>query len=280
MLSPHGGGRVCAVIGHPAHHSLSPAMHRAAYAALGLDWDYQWHDVAPDQLDGFVRGLDKPWRGLSVTMPHKEAIIAFGSPDEVVTLTGAGNTLVLGESPTVHNTDVAGVVNAVHLQRDGIEAITIVGNGATARSGLVGAARLGARRATVLARRPERATGMADLGRAVGVEVTILPLGHTPPAADLVFSTIPTSGIAEHAERLAGTAELLFDAVYDPWPTPLGQAAESTGTPILSGLHLLAGQAVDQVQLMTGLDIDLDTLLRAGLDELARRSAHGAVGGV
>lgn len=280
MLSPHGPGRVCAVIGHPAQHSLSPAMHRAAYAALGLDWDYQLHDVAPDRLDDFVRGLDASWRGLSVTMPHKEAIIAFGTPDEVVTLTGAANTLVLGDQPTVHNTDVAGVVNAVRLQRDRLETVTIIGNGATARSGLVGVARLGARRVTVLARRPERATGMVELGRAVGVEVAVLPLDQSPPAADLLFSTIPTSGVREHAGRLAGTAALLFDAVYDPWPTPLGQAAEATGTPILSGLHLLAGQAVDQVRLMTGLGIDLDTLLQAGLAELARRSAHGTSDGV
>ncbi|MGA4668482.1 shikimate dehydrogenase family protein [Propionibacteriaceae bacterium Y1923] len=276
MLSPHGMGRACAVIGHPAHHSLSPAMHRAAYRALGLDWDYQLHDVAPDRLDDFVHGLDATWRGLSVTMPHKEAIIAFGSPDEVVTLTGAGNTLLLGDQPSVHNTDVAGVVNAVRLQRPDLNRVTIIGNGATARSGLVGASRLGARRVSVLARRPERAADMVELGRAVGLEVTVLPLDQTPPKADLLFSTIPTTGVAEHVERLAGTAELLFDAVYHPWPTPLGRTAEAAGTPILSGLHLLAGQAVDQVQLMTGLEIELDTLLQAGLAELARRSHDGA----
>lgn len=280
MSSPLGVGRRCAVIGHPAHHSLSPAMHRAAYAALGLDWDYQWHDVTPNDLAGFVAGLDGSWRGLSVTMPHKEAIIAFGEPDEVVTLTGAGNTLLLDPTPSVHNTDVAGVVNAVGLRREGVRTVTIVGNGATARSGLVGAAQLGAQSATVLARRPERAAGMVDLGVAVGVAVDVLPLTATPPRTDLLLSTVPTTGIAEHALRLAATAELLFDAVYDPWPTPLGEAAEQTGTPILSGLHLLAGQAVDQVRLMTGLDIDLATLLDAGRAELARRSRRSANGGV
>lgn len=271
--------RICSVIGHPVHHSLSPAMHRAAYAVLGLDWDYQLHDVLPEDLDAFVAGLDRRWRGLSVTMPHKEAIIGFGEPDDVVRLTGAGNTLVLGdEGRTVHNTDVAGVVNAVRLERPSVDRVTIVGNGATARSGLVGIARMGARQLTVLARRPERAGGMVDLARRVGIEAVVLPLEETPPRADLLFSTIPTTGLQDHADRLSGTADLLFDAVYDPWPTPLGRAAEATGTPILSGLHLLAGQAVDQVRLMTGLDIDLDTLLQAGRAELERRSRSGVAG--
>lgn len=280
MLSPFGQGRVCAVIGHPAHHSLSPAMHRAAYAALGLDWTYEWHDVTPDDLPAFVAGRGVAWRGLSVTMPHKEAIIALGTPNQVVWLTGAGNTLLLGETPTVHNTDVAGVVNAVRLQREHLETVTIIGNGATARSALVGVSHLGARRVTVLARRPERAAGMVALGAAIGVEVTVLSLDQTPPSSDLLFSTIPAGAVADHGLRLAQTTDLLFDAIYDPWPTPLGQAAEQTGTPILSGLHLLAGQAVDQVRLMTGLDIVLDVLLQAGLAELARRSRDGVVDGV
>ena len=280
MTSPHGVARVCAVIGHPAHHSLSPAMHRAAYAALGLGWDYQAHDVLPEELDGFVRGLDRRWRGLSVTMPHKEAIIAFGTPDGVVTLVGAANTLVLSESPTVHNTDVAGVVNAVRLRREAVDTAVIIGNGATARSALVGVQMLGAHRVVVLARRPERAGAMVDLGRQVGVEVEVLPLDDTPPTSDPLVSTIPAAGIDEHADRLAATSDLLFDAVYDPWPTPLGVAAGRARKPILSGLHLLAGQAVDQVRLMTGLGIDLQTLLAAGQAELARRSPTSTGGEV
>ena len=260
-------------------------MHRAAYSALGLDWDYRRHDVTPEDLAGFIGGLDATWRGLSVTMPHKEAIIAYGNPDEVVRLTGAGNTLILGdptagEPNTVHNTDVAGVVNAVMLQRTSVKHAVILGNGATARSALVGLHQLGADRVTVLARRPERGVGMVDLGAALGLDVEVLSLSVPPARSDLLFSTIPSSGVADHAVRLAESTALVFDAIYDPWPTPLGWAGERTGTPVLSGLHLLAGQAVDQVRLMTGLQIDLDTLLRAGLAELARRSPDGAGGRV
>ena len=64
----------CAVLGSPIGHSLSPTLHRAAYAELGLDWTYDRFEVTEDRLAGFVAGLDGPWRGLSVTMPLKVAV--------------------------------------------------------------------------------------------------------------------------------------------------------------------------------------------------------------
>ena len=80
----------CAVIGHPAAHSLSPAIHRAGYLSCGLNWHYEAIDVAPAALGDFIAGCrsDDAWAGLSVTAPHKDAIVQFGEPDEPTRLLG------------------------------------------------------------------------------------------------------------------------------------------------------------------------------------------------
>jgi len=107
---PAGVGRTCAVLGSPIAHSLSPALHRAAYAHLGLDWDYQRHEVVAAELAGFVAGCGSDWRGLSLTMPLKEAALELGEVDELAQLAGASNTLIFAEEGTrrLYNTDVGG----------------------------------------------------------------------------------------------------------------------------------------------------------------------------
>ena len=82
----------CAVIGHPVAHSLSPAIHHAAYQVLGLDWSYQAIDVEPGGLRAFVVSLDDSWRGLSVTMPHKVDVIELGATAAPVDVLGAAKT--------------------------------------------------------------------------------------------------------------------------------------------------------------------------------------------
>ncbi len=83
------------MIGQPIAHSLSPDLHRAAYQWLGLDWAYERHEVNASTLSQFLAGLGEGWRGLSVTMPCKPAIVAHGQPDEVVRTLGVGNTMRL-----------------------------------------------------------------------------------------------------------------------------------------------------------------------------------------
>ena len=241
---------------------------------MGLDWAYEAIDVAPDALDEFMGSLDASWRGLSVTMPHKEAMLRFGRPDEVVQLTGVANTFIRepGGQHHVHNTDVQGFVTACRdhgTQR--IERATIIGNGATARSALVAAALLGATRVTVVARAPERAQPLLGIAENIRVDADVVSLGEEPEHSDLLISTIPSAGVEPHADQLVDTTWLAFDAIYHPWPTPIGAAAARIGAPVLSGLHLLAGQAVDQVRLMTGHEVGFADLYDAGLQEMARR---------
>ncbi len=268
--------RHAGVVGNPAAHSLSPAIHRAGYAAVGLDWDYEAFTVAPADLGSFVRErlADPAWAGLSVTAPHKEAILAFGEPDEPTRLLGAGNTLVFDGGARIYNTDVPGFVRAWRAR--GLPApssVAIVGNGATARSIMLAVAGLGAGDVTLLVRDPARAAKATALGRDLGLAVGVQLLGESIEQFDLVANTIPAAATAPHAEALAAAAGAVFDVVYDPWPTPLGQAAQLRGIPGLNGLDLLAGQAVDQFFLLTGAEVSYDLCRSAAGRELSRRAA-------
>ena len=84
--------RRCAVLGSPIKHSLSPALHRAAYVALGLAWTYERFEVTEAELAGFVVARDSSWRGLSLTMPLKTAVLSLGEVDPLARLVGAANS--------------------------------------------------------------------------------------------------------------------------------------------------------------------------------------------
>lgn len=268
--------RRAGVVGDPAAHSLSPAIHRAGYQLFGLDWAYDAYTVSPADLAGFVneRLGDPVWAGLSVTAPHKEAILEFGEADEPTRLVGGGNTLIFGDGPRIHNTDVPGFVGA--WRAHGLAAprsAAILGNGATARSIVLALAGLGTRELTVLARRPERAAPLLELAGALGLQAEARPLTDAIEPVDLVASTIPAEAAAPHATALADAAGTVFDVVYDPWPTPLTAAAEAAGRPVLNGLDLLAGQAVDQFFLLTGRKVTFEQCRSAAGRELRARAA-------
>lgn len=268
--------RRAGVVGDPAGHSLSPAIHRAGYEATGLDWSYDAYTVAADDFDSFVgqRSQDPAWAGLSVTAPHKEAALRFGAASEDARLVGGANTIVFGERPSVHNTDVPGFVGAWRAHSlPTPRSAAVLGNGATARSIVVSLARLGVADLVVLARRPERATDLVVLAERVGVRVAVERLGEAIGQVDVVASTIPAEAAAAHAVALAETATTVFDVVYDPWPTPLTEAAAARGRMVLNGLDLLAGQAVDQFRLLTGRQITFEQARSAAGRELKRRAA-------
>lgn len=272
--------RQCAVLGSPIQHSLSPAIHRAAYAHLGLDWSYGRYEIAEDELSDFVEELDDSWRGLSCTMPLKHAVVQLGQPDEIVTLLGVGNTLVFDGHPSepstsrVHNTDVLGLEAALrHADAAGSTSALIVGNGATARSALAAVARLGVTQVTILARDPRKTDDLSALGERLNVTVDHVQLGSSVPSCDLALSTVPARAQRDVAGAVASSARIVFDAVYDPWPTPLADAVADAGRGrMLNGLDLLAWQALYQVELFTGQTVPVAILLDAAHEALARRA--------
>ncbi len=272
--------RQCAVLGSPIEHSLSPAIHRAAYSYLGLDWSYGRHEVVASELPGFVAGLDDSWRGLSCTMPLKQAVVRLGQPDEIVAALGVGNTLVFDGHPSdrsrtrVRNTDVTGLEAALRsADAATAHSALIVGNGATARSALAAVARLGVTQVTVLARDPREDEGPDRAGERLGVAVEHESLGGAIPAVDIALSTVPAEAQRDVADAVASSASVVFDAVYDPWPTPLAAAvADAHRAVLLNGLDLLAWQAVFQVELFTGETVPVNVLLEAAHEALARRA--------
>jgi shikimate dehydrogenase len=259
------GVRRCAVLGSPIAHSLSPALHRAAYTHLGLNWTYDRFEVDEQQLDSFVRGLDSSWRGLSLTMPLKVAVLELGEVDQLARLAGAGNTLVLeGGERWVYNTDVGGLIWAVgQVTASALPRVTVLGAGATARAALIAATQLGAQVVTVVARTAARAEALRPLSSELGVSLKIRPWSSEVPDADLVVSTVVSGAADSVAQAVADSTPLIVDIIYDPWPTVLGMAARRAGCTLVSGLDLLIGQALLQIELMTGRFVAADVLYAA-----------------
>jgi shikimate dehydrogenase len=276
----------CAVLGDPIGHSLSPVIHRAAYEALGLQgWQYDAVQVSSGGLAAFVAGLDPAeWRGLSLTMPLKrEAVPLLDSQDEWVRLASVCNTIVLDQDGRRHglNTDVTGALMVLGEHDDApVDRAVVLGGGATAASLLLALAERGTRHATLVVRDPARAdeTVRAVLGhpRAPQVEVRAIDeMTSTVLDADILVSTVPAS--AQVPELLAAVAgiPLVFEVVYEPWPSPLADAAQLSGHTVLSGLDLLVAQAVNQVVAMTGrFDVPVGAMRRAAEDALGSRQAR------
>lgn len=265
------GVRRCAVLGSPIEHSLSPPLHRAAYAYLGLNWTYDRVQVDVQGLAPFVCGLDASWRGLSLTMPLKVAVLELGEVDQLATLAGAGNTLILeGGRRRVYNTDVAGLTGAVgKVARAPLQRVTILGAGATARAALVAATELGAQQLTVVARTPSTAESLRALARNLGVELDVRPWSIQIPEADLAISTVVSGASDSIADAVAGSAPLIVDVIYDPWPTVLAVTAQRAGCTVVTGRNLLVGQALLQIELMTGRSVPAEVLYAALPAELS-----------
>lgn len=257
------GARRLEVWGDPIDHSRSPALHAAAYRVLGLDWTYGRRRVDEASFAGELAGLDRTWRGLSLTMPLKTAAHrAAVRRDRRAELTGAVNTLLLGpDGPAGFNTDVGGIVAA--LADEGVQAAPtarIIGAGATATSALVALAELGAQRVEVVARRAEAVTELARLGGVLGVAVVAAPFEDDPvTSAPLTIATLPgDASLAPRVARgLARTGGRLLDVVYGHWPTALSAAWDEVGAPASSGRGMLLHQAVRQVRIFTAGDPDV-----------------------
>ncbi|MFF9562298.1 shikimate dehydrogenase [Leifsonia sp. NPDC014704] len=275
---PKTPSRKLAVLGSPIGHSKSPLLHQAAYEALGMDWSYEAIDVTEDALPEFIAGLGPEWRGLSLTMPLKKAVLPLlTETDRIAEQTGGANTVLLdGEAVRGFNTDVAGIVRA--LQAAGLEQahyVHILGGGATAASALVAAAELGADRVDAHVRDLERSAWIEPLANQLGLRVRIRPFAQADRSLDvpdLVISTLP-GGTTTEAVYTDSTRRrsVLFDVAYEPWPTPLARQWESVGGRVVSGLAMLAHQALLQVRVFVSGDPlqpleDEEAVLAAMLD--------------
>ena len=273
------------VLGHPIAHSLSPALHRAAYDFLGeQNLGYERRDTLPDDLPEIMRGVRNPAgteeapyiAGLSVTMPLKTAVIEYCDElSETARVTGAVNTVYpRGERVLGDNTDVIGIVNA--LRHAGLEPDperdepAVIGGGATAISALTALHKLGYRRASVYARSLHKLGDLQAVAERLGVQLSTVALAEFPAEQKArrhnpVISTLPARAADDWAPQLADPAgasdpadasetadrPVLLDVAYNPWPSVLASAWEASGGAVVSGLEMLLYQAVEQVLLFT-----------------------------
>ena len=276
------------VLGHPIAHSLSPALHRAAYAYLGeANLEYDRRDTLPDDLPAIMRGVRNPAgteeapyiAGLSVTMPLKTAVIQYCDElSETARVTGAVNTVYpRGEKVLGDNTDVIGIVNALlhaglkpNPERD---EPAVIGGGATAISALTALHKLGYRRASVYARSLHKLGSVQEAADRLGVQLEQVSLAELPQnlaerGHHPVVSTLPARAADEWASQLSGLKgasathrPVLLDVAYNPWPSVLASAWEANGGTVVSGLEMLLYQAVEQVLLFTDCTLSEGELL-------------------
>ena len=269
--------RRAAVLGSPIAHSLSPALHNAAYRALGLrHWSYASADVDAGSLPAHLAALDTTWRGLSLTMPLKQAALELAhTVSTTARATGAVNTLVRDERGwSGENTDVHGILAA--LSGAGVLALrhgVVIGSGATARSTVAAFARLGATRVTFMVRGPARPEAIAQ-ARAAGLEVEEVGIGDWPAQAEVLVSTVPPEALAAVVDRLPTTAAVLLDVVYGAGHTPLMHAGVQRGYAVVPGTELLLHQAAEQVRLMTGEQPPLPAMRAALVAAVSERDGR------
>ncbi|MEV5314959.1 MULTISPECIES: shikimate dehydrogenase [unclassified Streptomyces] len=271
--------RRAAVLGSPIAHSLSPVLHRAAYAELGLTgWTYDRFDVDEAALPGFLDGLGPEWAGLSLTMPLKRAVIPLlDEISETASAVDAVNTVVLHEDGrrTGDNTDIPGMVAA--LAEHGIEKVdsaAVLGAGATASSALAALARICTGEIAVYVRSEARAAEMRQWAERLDVGIRVADWADAEQAlrAPLVVATTPAGTTDALAAAIPERPAALFDVLYDPWPTTLAARWSAYGGAVVSGLDLLVHQAVLQVEQMTGrAPAPVNAMRRAGEHALAER---------
>ena len=270
-----------AVLGSPIAHSLSPALHSAAYRALGLtDWSYEAIECDEAGLPGLLGSLGPEWAGLSLTMPLKRAVLPLlDRAEPLATAVAAANTVILTDGRRLgYNTDVAGLATAMReAGATAVRNVIVLGAGATACSALAALRETGASQITVAVRAQPRAAPLLAVAARLGVPVHVTELPAGLPARgrwDLLISTIPAaaaSGLADLITTGALAAAVVVDVGYDPWPTPLTAAAAASGAAVISGYEMLVHQAARQVELMTGQQAPVAAMRAAGLAELDRR---------
>lgn len=270
LRAPGPTTRVAALIGDPVSHSLSPAMHNAAFEALGVDWVYTAFRVAPGDAAAAVAAVRSlGLAGLSVTMPHKRDVaLAVDSLGAVAGRLGVANTVawsrqrpgeLVGES-----TDGPGFLEALREEGFSVEgrAAVVLGSGGAARAVTDAMAGAGAGSVTVVGRDPARTASCAALGGSVAKVVVAgnsAALRQALEASELVVNATSVGMSDPHLVPMdlpSGwfrAGQLVMDLIYQPAATPLMRVAHAGGARAVNGLSMLVHQARRQVQCWTGL---------------------------
>jgi shikimate dehydrogenase len=258
------------VLGFPVAHSRSPAMHNAAFEALGLDWRYAKLPVPAELFEETVRALPASgYRGANVTIPHKLAALALAdSASDVARAIGAANTLTFEDGIAADNTDAGGFLAALGEPPRGMRAL-VLGAGGAARAVVWALADGGAADVAIWNRTPERA---AELAYAFGARAVT-----APEPAELVVNT---TSVGLHGDDLSelpldrlGQPRLACDLVYrGAGETPFAAWASHAGARVVDGLEILVRQGALSFRRWTGQDPPLAVMRAAARGEISQHA--------
>lgn len=273
--------RFACVIGYPLTHTLSPAIHSAAFRRLGIDCVYLAAPVPPERLGEAIGGLRALGAlGANVTMPHKEAVAGYlddlsGDARAV----GAVNTIqALGDKLIGHNTDVDGfrelLVSDIGYDARGARAV-VLGAGGAARAVVCALDQMGAAQIYVVARRAEAAGRLSLL--AVSSPAEARPWEEAAAlctGADVVVNATPlgTGGGDPVPAAVLRRGQVVIDLVYDPPATELVRRARAAGADAWGGLGMLIHQAAASFKIWTGQEPPIEVMSAAALHALRARA--------
>lgn len=261
-----------AVLGSPIAHSLSPLLHAIAYQHCGIQGSYEAIEVGSGELSSFIKGTQK--NCLSLTMPLKEeALLIADEISETAKKISSGNTLFLRNNKwNLESTDVAGFEYS--LKSHGItslNSVLILGAGATARAAVAYLSGI-SEKIHVVNRNTAR---QASMDSSSSIKIDYLPWGSTEliNSADLIINTTPGNAGEDFLPSVSQPRGVLFEVLYNPWPTKLAQAWSSSGAKVIDGIELLIHQGISQVEIFSEKSLD-----RTELHALMREAALKRLG--
>ena len=269
------------IFGYPIGHSVSPAMHRAAFARAGIDAAYAAWETHPDALEDAIANLrGAEYLGANVTVPHKRAAMArLDDIDDVAREIGAANTIVNRDGRLFGtNTDAYGFLESLRVE-SGFDPrgadVALIGAGGAARAAAYALANAGARSLTIANRTQERAAALASeiavrgvSARGIGLDVP--DFANSCANASLIVNSSSVGMLGGPAEGASpvprGAIErgcVVYDMVYNPMETPLLAQAADAGAQTVGGLPMLVHQGAEAWTLWTGQDAPVETMLEA-----------------
>jgi shikimate dehydrogenase len=256
-----------AVLGSPISHSLSPAIHAAAYAVMQEDWVYERFQVEKEDLSNFLLKSEGSFAGLSLTMPLKERAFELAAvADEISSITKATNTLVWsGGKWQGSNTDVFGISQSLAGNISGrINKVLILGSGATAVSAITAISQsFPSSRVFLNARNLKKVSELLKFSKALGLRARRARfLKSRMLKADVVISTLPSGVLNLVAANFSGLKKFkprgaLLDVAYNPWPSDIAKVWSASGSLVISGKEMLIWQALAQIRIFKSGDVQL-----------------------
>lgn len=280
---------VVGVIGWPVAHSLSPPMHNAAFAHLGLDWVYVAFPVTPEDVGRAIEGVrGLGIAGINVTIPHKAAVVPYlDEIDQTVADLGVANTIHNAAGVLKgYNTDGPGLLRS--LAESGCEVmgrrVALIGAGGAARAVATAVGRAGAASLAILNRTVAKAEELAaTVQRLTGLQTVALPLNsrqaqEAVEAAEIVVDSTSV-GMHPHSDvppvipaEWFHSGQVVCDLTYNPRDTVLLKAARSRGAVTVDGTGMLVHQGAIAFEIWTGQPAPVEVMRRALLDALDERA--------